>query len=216
MAARFNVLLDRLPTEYQNYKINSDFRIGVQMLQALSDPELSRRERLLICFDLLFGGFDEKPDAETARAGVEWFLNDWYTDKAPKKQKQQENIGPDKKEEQPRRKAPDFDWDVDQWRIYAAFMSQYHIDLNNSNLHFWSFMALLRNLDECAFTNVIDLRNKKIKGNMSQEQKRVIKSAQYIYGLENPEDQETEYEREQREKIANDFLSRVKIKRVEN
>lgn len=215
MAARFNVLLDRLPEEYQGHTINSDFRIGIQMLQALADPELSRRERLFVCFDLLFGGHEDFPDIEMAQSGVEWFLNEWYTDKAPKKAKPEQISGQKKQEEEPKKKAPDMDWDVDQWRIYAAFMSQYNIDLNKTELHFWAFMALLRNLDECAFTNVIDLRNKKVKGSMSMEQKKAIRNAQYIYGLENPEDMETEYEKEQREQMAADFLSRVKIKKAE-
>ena len=44
----FNIMLDRLPTEYKGYPINSDFRIGVQMFQALSDNGLTDMEKIYI------------------------------------------------------------------------------------------------------------------------------------------------------------------------
>lgn len=42
----FNVLLDPLPTEYRGFPIDSDFQIGIQIMQALEDGELrGRRDR---------------------------------------------------------------------------------------------------------------------------------------------------------------------------
>ena len=40
----FNVLLDPLPTEYKGFPIDSDFQIGIQIMQALEDGKLSRQE----------------------------------------------------------------------------------------------------------------------------------------------------------------------------
>ena len=50
----FNVMLDRLPTEYNGYPINSDFRIGIQIFQAISDSELSEMEKMSKACELLF------------------------------------------------------------------------------------------------------------------------------------------------------------------
>ena len=36
----FNLLLDALPTEYEGYLIRTDYRIGIQISQALEDEEL--------------------------------------------------------------------------------------------------------------------------------------------------------------------------------
>ena len=59
----FNVMLDRLPTEYKGYSINTDFRIGIQIFQALSDNELTDMEKMSISCALLFDveGVSEYP-----------------------------------------------------------------------------------------------------------------------------------------------------------
>lgn len=42
----FNILLDPLPTQYEGFPIDSDFQTGIQILQALEDPELTTQERI--------------------------------------------------------------------------------------------------------------------------------------------------------------------------
>lgn len=42
----FNLLLDALPTEYEGYLIRTDYRIGIQISQALEDEELEPYERI--------------------------------------------------------------------------------------------------------------------------------------------------------------------------
>ena len=56
---------------------------------------------------------------------------------------------------------PVFDFTADAGRIYAAFRQVYGMDLRRSpeDLHFWTFMALLRNLPaETEFMRVVNLR----------------------------------------------------------
>ena len=42
----FNLLLDALPAEYEGYLIRTDYRIGIQISQALEDEELEPYEKI--------------------------------------------------------------------------------------------------------------------------------------------------------------------------
>lgn len=169
----FNILLDKLPTEYKGFPIDSDFQIGIQIWQIMQEEELSQKERLSFSLSLLFLDKDEDgnplpvPDIHTAIEGLQWFLSDWYHDKPNDKDK-----------------AKVTDYDIDQWRIYSAFRTQYGININTEKLHFWEFMGLLTTLDECAYTRVIGIRQQKITPKMSAEEKKALKEAKAIYSLD--------------------------------
>ncbi|MCM1219706.1 MAG: bacteriophage Gp15 family protein [Clostridium sp.] len=161
----FNILLDKLPTEYEDYPINTDFGAGIQILQALEDEELTEQEQIGTALSLLY--LKDIPDEQTAIAGLMWFLTGWNHDK---------HISDDKTKVT--------DYDIDQWRIYAAFRQVYGINLNTDRLHFWEFMGLLTNLPECAYTRVVDIRAKKITGKMSKEERSIYKKLKDAYSLE--------------------------------
>ena len=167
----FNILMDPLPEEWHGYPINSDFRIGIQITQCLEDKELSVPERRTLAIGLLFPDEDRHPELEEAMEGINWFLNEFNHDHHSKKSNSV--------------KAMDFD--TDQWRIYAAFLHHYGIDLNTVSMHWFAFMGLLCNLDECNFTKVIDIRQKKITSKMSKEEKQSIMEAKKVYSLESVE-----------------------------
>lgn len=186
----FNIMLDKLPTKYKGYPINSSFRIGIQIFQALNDNELSEMERMYKTYDLLFLDEDEEtgesipfkdengeniplPDIQTAQDGIQWFLSGWYTD------------NPVKGKEEERR---DMDYDVDQWRIYSAFLTQFGINLNTADMHFWVFMGLLSTLEECAFTRIIDIRTKKIDPEMKPSDRKALKEVKERYAIETVQD----------------------------
>lgn len=173
----FNVLLDKLPTDYQGYPIDSDFQTGIQIWQILQDDELSKNEKTGIALSILFLDKDENgnplpvPDIHTAIEGLQWFLSDWFHDRQNEKDKTKVT-----------------DYDIDQWRIYSAFRNQYGINLNTDKLHYWEFMGLLTTLDECAYTRVIGIRQQKIKPKMSAEEKKALKDAKKIYSLDTMEE----------------------------
>lgn len=184
----FNVLLDKLPTEYKGYPIDSDFQTGIQILQALEDEELTQQEQIGVALSLLFLQEDKDgnplpfPDAKTATEGLAWFLTNWNHDK---------NKTGDKTKVT--------DYDIDQWRIYAAFRQHYGINLNTDKLHFWEFMGLLTTLPECAYTRVIDIRTKKITSKMGTDEKKAYAELKKVYALDQPN--EVEYTDNQKEAI---------------
>lgn len=204
----FNVLLDKLPTEYKGFPIDSDFQIGIQIMQALEDGELTEQEGQSVALSLLFLAEDENrdplplPDAETAIEGLMWFLTGWNHDHNSKGDKTRVT-----------------DFDIDQWRIYSAFRQHYGINLNDlgvrcvgykvieeeieekvekkivpiyeeNKMHFWEFMGLLITLPECAYTRVIDIRAKKITSKMGKDERKAYTELKKAYALDQPKEME--------------------------
>lgn len=184
----FNVLLDRLPTEYQGFPIDSDFQVGIQIMQALDDEELTQQEQIGTALSLLFLTEDENgnplqiPDGQTAIEGLVWFLTEWNHDHNSKGDKTRVT-----------------DYDIDQWRIYSAFRQHYGINLNTDKLHFWEFMGLLTTLPECAYTRVIDIRAKKITSKMGKDERKAYTELKKVYALDQPN--EVEYTDVQKQAI---------------
>ena len=130
-----NILIDELPTEWRGYQVNTDYTIGIQMLQAKYDRELTDYEKSDMFVWLMFADEDENGEeylrehpqgAELAEC-VEWFLSGWFHD------------NPDLDGDKMRT----VDYDVDQWRIYADFRQIYGIDLAaGQSMHWWMFCGL--------------------------------------------------------------------------
>ena len=70
----YNVLLDRSPTRYENYIIETDFRIGIQLIDLYEDIDIDDQDRILSCYSLLYGGAVPLDD-ESALRGLLWFLS---------------------------------------------------------------------------------------------------------------------------------------------
>lgn len=178
----FNIMLDKLPTEYKGYPINSDFRIGVQIFQVFNDTELSEVEQTYKACDLLFGTetTEKLPGIHIMQEGMQWFLFGWYMDNQLENQEESKR---------------DMDYDIDQWRIYSAFLAQFGINLNTVDMHFWVFMGLLSTLEECAFTRVVDIRTKKIDPKMPPSDKKELRKVKERYALEKVEEKMTPREK---------------------
>lgn len=162
----YNVLIDGLPDSYEGYPVNTDYETGIQIMKVMEDTELTLEERLYLGVSLLFDDL-EKPSKEIAMDALMWWLTGWNND-----------IPIDDND-----KTVVMDMDVDQWRIYSAFRSQYQINLMKDELHFWEFMALLTTLDDCAFTRVIDIRMEKESSEMTLEEKKALRRAKKRYSL---------------------------------
>lgn len=166
-----NVMLSDLPDEWKGYQIEADFRIGLQISQLLYDSDYTEFERITGCIDLLY--YDIPESVEEAMQGITWFLNGWNHDNFEKG----DNV-----------RCVDFD--IDQWRIYSAFLNQYHINLSEADMHWWKFMGLLTSLNECAYTQVVGIRSEKINPRLSQKEKEAKKKAKRIYAIQNGDDQD--------------------------
>jgi hypothetical protein len=142
----FNILLDELPDEWESpsgnvYKLETDFRIGIQICQIQSDNDLTQIEKYVLARKLLFADKCPESREETIEC-IDYFMNNWNHDNTSSKKEDEQLM----------------DFDVDQWRIYAAFLEQYKIDLKTCCMHWWEFMGLLSSLQECTYTRVINIR----------------------------------------------------------
>lgn len=183
-----NVMLDELPEEWEGYQLNTSFRVGMQIILIEEDKELSKREKVYIIMELLFKN-DRPENVRDIETCLDWFINGWNHD----------NFTGKKSKGKKKKVARQMDFDRDQWRIYSAFLSQYRINLAEEDMHWWEFMGLLSCLEECAYTKVIEIRNKKIESGMSPKEKQAIKQAHEIYALEEDVDELTPQERERYE-----------------
>lgn len=194
----FNVLLDPLPEEWNGYKIDSDFQTGIMISQCMADETLSDREKFFTARSLLFGPEQScagatLPDYQETADAICWFMNEYNHDN---------HIG-DKK-----REVVIMDFDIDQWRIYAAFKNQYGIDLNREKMHWFTFMGLLTSLNECAFTHVMEIRGKETNSKMSQEEKKTIREQQRIFAIKPPKKKMSEKE----QRAVDEFMKYAHMK----
>lgn len=166
----FNIMLDRLPEDYQGYLIRTDFRIYIQIVQCLSDEELSEEEKISTALWLLYGM--SQPPLKIAYDGLIWYLN--FTSE------------PFENDTQKRKKStldePCMSFDIDSSRIYTAFKRYYNIDLKSTYIHWVDFLYMLKDLGECAYTSVIDIRSKKLVG-MPDTEKRTYRELKEKYRL---------------------------------
>lgn len=188
----FNIMLDEYPSEWKGKKIDTDFRIGIQMNMIADDDELSDFEKVYASCNLLFEG-DVPEDTKDMEEALTWFLNGWNHDHFSKGKGQSDKC---------------IDFDQDQGRIYSAFLSQYHIDLNNADMHWWKFMYLLSNLEECSFTRVIDIRTKKLTGKMMKEEREMYMKNKKIYSISKPKEL-SEEQKEAEQEAVEQFLKNI-------
>nr|DAH34618.1 MAG TPA: hypothetical protein [Caudoviricetes sp.] len=190
-----NILIDELLTEWRGYQVNTDYTIGIQMLQAKYDRELTDYEKSDMFVWLMFADEDENGEeylrnhpqgAELAEC-VEWFLSGWFHD----------NSDPDGD------KTRVVDYDIDQWRIYADFRQIYGIDLAaGQSMHWWMFCGLLWNMPYklSSFLQVVGKRQEKPTKGSTPEYREALKKAQKMYALDQPE-QKKEYTEEEKKSI---------------
>ena len=83
-----------------------------------------------------------------------------------------------------------YDFEQDAPYIYAAFLTQYRLDLSmtlNYDLHWWKFRAMFESLDEnLKISKIMYYRTAKTTG-MSKQQRNVINIMKSLYALESPE-----------------------------
>lgn len=82
-------------------------------------------------------------------------------------------------------KDPAYSFEQDASYIYAAFKEQYDIDLTNSDLHWWKFMALFESLNENTKMSRIMYYRKASTSGMSKDRRAYINEMKKLYKLQN-------------------------------
>ena len=136
-----NIILDGFPDEYEGYLIRTDFRVGMQISEALNDVDLAKPEKMMTALRLLYGN-GIPPDSDVAESGLRWFMAGGNPD--------EEHI--------PDGKPPTFDFEQDNRLLYSAFRARYGIDLTREGLHWFAFLAMPSDLGGCSLSDIIGIR----------------------------------------------------------
>lgn len=185
-----NLLLDRPPTQIEVgglfYEIDADFRTGIAFELLMLDEEFTETEKAARAMELYFPQIPD--DEEEAMEKILWFYLCG-----------REETNKEEKETEPAPKNIVYSYEYDAGSIYAAFLSQYGMDLVEIPfLHWWKFKALFHALDEnLEFMKIMRYRAVDIT-KVPKEQKDFYRKMKRLYALP---DNRTEEEKEQ------DFIS---------
>lgn len=172
----------------KRYKINTDFRVAIKCDEIGRDETISKYERPLAIIYLLFGeeGLNNFQDHEQLLELAKKFLS---CNKEVKNDSE-----PDMSLTQ------DFDY------IKASFRSDYSINLNEEQMHWWEFCNLLNGLSNnemgncCILNRIRNLRNydtSKIKD--TKERAKIEEAKRQVALIKKPKREYTQEEKENME-----------------
>ena len=155
----------------KRYKINTDFRVAIECNRIAEDETIGNLERSLAIIYTLFGdeGINTPEHYEKLLELAKKYLlcGKEYDTEANEK--------------------PDMDFIEDYSYISTSFLSDYHIDLDNAEMHFWKFMDLMNGLsnselgDCCILNRIRNLRNFDISDiKDAKEKDKIIKAKQQV------------------------------------
>ena len=156
----------------KTYKINTDFRIAIECNRIAEDPSINDYERAMAVIYILFG-----EEALNTPEHQEKLLKIALKFLACGKEV----------EEKDNKEQPDMDFIQDMDYIEASFMSDFHIDLANTKMHWWKFFNLINGLSNSEFGNccilnrIRNLRNydlSQIKDN--KERQKIAKAKEQV------------------------------------
>ena len=121
----------------KKYKINTDFRVAIECQEIALDDSIGDFERALAIIYKLFGddGLDDSSNYEKLLELAQKYLS----------------CG--KEVDNTKNEEPDMDFVQDMDYIEASFMSDYNIDLQNTEMHWWKFYKLINGLSNSEMGN---------------------------------------------------------------
>ncbi|MBE7012201.1 MAG: hypothetical protein E7415_05960 [Ruminococcaceae bacterium] len=152
----------------ENYPINTDFRVWIEIQNTLENPDLSNADKIIRFFSLAFISPVLPASIEEALSALSEFLS-------PLPKGEGGSGG--------KCNTPSFSFIYDGGLIYAAFLSQYGIDLSSAQLHWWRFLALFYSLDNCRFTDIVSIRNADLSSVKDPDYKRFLRKQKRIYRI---------------------------------
>lgn len=139
-----------------DYVIRSDYRAALDICAALSDPELSDQEKVIVSLDILYEDFEKMP-TEHYREALEkcfWFINGGMEEPARKSNKL-------------------VDWAKDFPMIVAPINRVAGEDVRGvAYLHWWSFLSMYYEIGDCTFAQIVRIRDMLARGKPLNKEER--------------------------------------------
>ena len=172
----------------KRYKINTDFRVAIECQNIATDESISDYERALAIIYKLFG--DD---------GIDDFNNyDKLLEIAIK------YLSCGKELDNKVNEKPDMDFSQDMDYIEASFMSDYNIDLANTEMHWYKFYNLINGLSNsemgncCVLNRVRNLRNYDTKEIKDPKERKKVEEAKKQVALKKEHKKREFSEKEQK------------------
>ena len=180
--------------ENKRYKINTDFRVAIRCNEIATDNSIGDYERALGIIYTLFGeeGINTPKHYEKLLEMAKKYL--LCGDK-------QLNTNDE----------PDMDYKEDMDYIEASFMSDYHIDLSETKMHWWKFNKLINGLSNselgncCVLNRIRNLRNYDTKDIKDTKEKQKIEEAKQRFALKKNKKVATEEQEENAKELLKDL-----------
>ena len=170
-----NLLIDRLPESVRvngcEYEIEWNFRTAILFKLLMNDPEYSDEEKIVHTLALYYPKEIPNDLEKALDAVIDFYLCG------------EENKNTRGTSTNNSRKA-NYSFEQDAAYIYAAFLTQYGIDLNEiEKLHWWKFSALFQSLnEEQKICQIMYYRDADLKGK-SKSEKKFLKTMKEKYAL---------------------------------
>ena len=182
MMEECNILIDELPHSVVVndciYDVNWGYRANI-MMEICIFSDRSDEQKLLDCLNIFYCR-NIPTDMNQAIEKMLWFHRCGRSPDKPDDKKQPSGA------QRPKRTGRAYCFDKDAALIFAAFFSQYGINLNrtaNKDLHWWEFMAMFDSLGEdLLISRVMYYRTADTEG-MSKKQKAFIMRMRKLYSL---------------------------------
>lgn len=183
----------KLPTSLEingkEYAIRSDFRVVLDILSAMNDPDIlepgmtqeeQNQEKIMTMLQILYEDFDAIPPrnwkeaAEKASAFIDCGIK---------------NDG--------KAKPRAMDWEQDASIIVPAVNKVYRDDVRSVKyMHWWTFFGLYMEIGESTFSTVVSIRDKKRKGKKLEKwEQEYYKNNKSIIDLHQKSTQRSEAEK---------------------
>ncbi len=170
MSMLINKVPESLIISGTEYEINTDFRVWIKYEQLLTSSEEITSDELLRKIKKLI--FKSKiPPAHLDEDTIEQIIWFYRCGKEPQK-------GGSSKS------ADILSYEYDDGYICADFKKQYHIDIDEENIHWWKFQAYILALpDDSTIVKIMSYRAIEINSKMSSEQKTFYQKMKKHYKL---------------------------------
>lgn len=139
----------------REYAIRYDFRVILDIFEALNDIDLNDQERALAVLQMFYVDFDDLEDYDAALNECFRFINGGKENQNAKKEPQLVN------------------WESDFSLIaapvnrvlgYEIRAVEYDAENNSGGVHWYTFLSAYMEIGDCLFAQVINIREKKAKG----------------------------------------------------
>lgn len=180
-----NMLIDPLPSTVtvggREIPIESNFRTSILFELMIQSHDLDNAQKSITAMELYYPRehhahiIERNETIDEAIDRIVWF---YCCGK-------QRKIAGEQRKENAKIERREHDFDVDAPLIYAAFLSQYGIDLNQIEyLHWWSFCAMFRGLsDEHQITKIMGYRTVDLSSIKNKAEKSRLAKLQSRYAL---------------------------------